>query len=392
VSVCGAVPITLPAPLPGSVVLALGEKGWGFEASPEPPPFRLHTPGSAMLLYEGEPLLIVYGTRGSEAERGAMRSAALAASKSPTPSWPDDKGEAGTDKVPHNQNLYGWLNTKADADVTDADIAKCHLVLIGTAAQNAVVSRIAELLPVHFSGGAVTCSDGARFEGGKLALGLVHFNPLAPKRLIFWVAAGDPSAYAANSAIPSTMGGGDFHAGEAFSADLVVMRASSSTLVAARSFDSRWRWVPGRDASPLVAARLAQPGDFEQAVGEAIRRAAAADFALIGATAPAAPPPVSIGVTRISDVVPLYANIPIGMAEVSGTELLDMARLASAKDSGLQIPSFDAGRIEAGRTYRVAMPVNILWTFSGAIQPAPRNYRLTGLDSGDAVARFLPAD
>jgi len=38
-----------------------------------------------LLLYEGEPLLIVYGTQGSEVERQAMRAAAEAASKSANP-------------------------------------------------------------------------------------------------------------------------------------------------------------------------------------------------------------------------------------------------------------------------------------------------------------------
>jgi hypothetical protein len=64
VAVNGAVPLTLPAPLPDTIVLARGESGWSFESMTPPTPFRLHTPGSALLLYEGDPLLIVYGTRG----------------------------------------------------------------------------------------------------------------------------------------------------------------------------------------------------------------------------------------------------------------------------------------------------------------------------------------
>ncbi len=393
VSVNGAIPITLPAPLPESAVLALGDNGWGFEGNAEPPPFRLHTPGSAILLYSGDPLLIVYGTRGGEAERGAMRSAAEAASRSPNPGWPDDSGAAGDDKVPHSQNLYGSLNVKADVDVTDGDIARCHLVLIGTAAQNAVVARVADSLPVRFDGEAATCSDGVSFRGaGPLMLGLVHYNPLAPGRLIFWVASGDAAAYAADSAIPTIMGGGSFQRGNAFVADLVVVSAKAQALVAARSFDSRWRWVTGREVSPLLPPGLGEAREVSIAVGEAVRRAAAADFALVGTSGAAAPLPVTVGVTRVCDVVPMYTNLPIGMFEVSGTELLRIAGLAAAKDSGVLIPGFDAARILKGRSYRVALPVNVLWAFSGAVQPAPARYWMTGLDTGDAVERFLPLD
>ena len=389
VSVNGALPLTVPAPLPASAVLAFDGKAWALDSQAEPP-FRLHAPGSADLLYDGEPLLIVYGTRGGDAERGAMRAAALAASKSPNPAWPDDNGEAGTDGVPHDQSLYGWLNTKADTEVTDADMARCHLVLIGTAVQNAVVARIAEALPVRLDGAGVTCSDGTRFAGANLALGLVHYNPLAPGRLIFWMASDGTASYAAGSAIPRAMAGGGVQSVNAFGADLLVMQAGSGTIVAARGFDSRWRWIPGRKASPLVPASLQAAPDYSRALGEAISRAAGADFSLVGHYGDPQGPAFDAGVTRVSDIVPFFTNIPIGRFEVSGAGLLELSARADAKDSGFMISGFEPGRIEAARTYRVALPVDLLSTLSAVLQPPPGSYRLTGLDTGDAVRRFFP--
>jgi len=390
VSVNGAVPVTLPAPLPETAVLSLGAGGWSFEAKSEALPYLLHTPGGAALLYEGEPLLIVYGTGGNGSERAAMRLAAGAASRSPNAGWPDDNGAAGTDKVPHSQNLYGSLNVKADVDVTDGDIARCNLVLIGTAEQNAVVARLAGSLPVRFDGAAATCSDGVVFRAdGPLMLGLVHYNPLSPRRLVFWVASGDPAAYAAGSEIPSIMGGGEFRSGNAIIADLLVMSTKARAVVADRSFDSRWRWIGGRESSPLVPAGLGKARDLSIAVGEAVRRAAAADYALVGTGGAAAPVRVTRGVTRVCDVVPFYSNLPIGMFEVTGGELLAIARSAASKDSNLLIPGFDSARIRPAASYRVALPVNVLWAFGAAVQPAPARYWMTGLDAGDAVERFL---
>jgi hypothetical protein len=392
VSVNGAVPFVLPAPLPETAVLAQGEKGWAVEAQAPRLSSRLHTPGSAILLYGGEPLLIVYGTRGDPATRQALRAAARAAAKSPMPAWPDDAGEASPDdKVPHNQNLYGPLSTKADTDVTEADMARCHLVLIGTAAQNSIVGRIAASLPVKLESDGVVCDDGTRFPGSRLALGLVYYNPLAPGRLIFWVASDDPVVYAANSAIPAVMGGGPFHSANAFGADLLVMPAGRPTLAGARSFDSRWHWVLGREASPLVPARIATSIDFWDAFGEAIRRAAAADYAVVSTYGPS-DPPVTPGVTRVCDVVPFFRNVPLGRFEVSGAELLRISRQVGAKKTNLRMPGFDPARIAAAQRYRVALPVDVLWSFSTAVQPAPADYGLTGLDAGDAVERFFARD
>ena len=398
VAVNGAIPITLPAPLPETIVLAMGERGAGFESAIPPAPWRLHTPGSALLLYEGEPLLIVYGTRGTAAERAALRAAAVTASKSPNPTWLDlagePRGDAGADGVPHNQNLYGWLNTKADTEVTEDDLARCHLVLIGTAAQNALVARLADRLPVRLAAGEIACDDGVKFPAARRALGLVYYNPLAPDRLIFWVASDDPATYAAESTIPALMGGSNgTDAGTVCGADLLVMHATASTLVAARSFDSRWHWTPGRQDAPLVPASLKTHRDFSAAVGAAISRATDADFAIFSGDASLDQAPFTAGITRISDVTLLHYYAPIGVAEMSGTEITEAARrIAAAGDPPLLVcPSsrIKTGGIEAARLYRVAFPTDALSRFAAAARMAPRGYRHTDLDVGDALARFL---
>jgi hypothetical protein len=401
VSVNGAVPIALAAPLPDAVILATGAKGWRLESKPDPAPFRLHTPGSALLLYQGDPLLIVYGTGGADADRNAMRAAAEAASKSAEPSWLDDTGETGVDGVPHSQNLYGRLNTKADTGVTDADIARCNLVLIGTAAQNSVVARIAGRLPVHLADDAVTCDDGVRFPGTHLALGLVHYNPLAPDRLVFWVASDDPATYAAHSVIPIEMGGGNstiegsnrIIAADNYGADLLVKDAAGSTLVAARSFDSRWHWTPERTRSPLVPASIKTHRDFSMAVAEAIRRAAGADLAMIGPYGVPDDASITPGVTRVADVTPLFYYSQVGVAEMSGAELTEITRRFAAPGAPFlrlcPAKQVEAANLQPGRVYRVAFPAILLWQFAETAQMAPRNYRHTDLGVADALERFL---
>jgi len=392
VSINGAVPITLAAPLPTAAFLARGEKGWSFEP-PSPPAFRLHTPGSASLLYDGEPLLIVYGTHGTAAETTAMRSAAESASKSPNPAWLDDSGDAGADGVPHSQNLYGRLNTKPDSAVTDADIARCHLVLIGTAAQNSVVARLVGQLPVRLADGSIACSDGFSVPSAHRSLGLVHYNPLAPDRLIFWVASDDPKAYAAGCWVPQLMGGGATFSGTSFGGDFVVAETGHSTLVIARSFDSRWKWVDRPDKSPLLPASAKTQRDFSVAVAAAIRRATGADFAIVALSTPAAEDAIAIGTTRVCDVEPLFYHSPMGLCELSGTELAQIVRAAAALDDQRLFvfgsPALDIAKVEPTRRYLVAMPADALWAFAGIAKLAPPSYRVADIGVGDAIAHFL---
>ncbi len=396
VSVNGTVPITLPAPLPEQAVLVRREKGWAFAGKEEAPPFRFHTPGSATLLYNGEPLLIVHGTHGSDAEVAAMKSAAEAASKSPNPAWLDDSGPAGPDGVPHSQNLYGHLNVKSDTAVTDADIARCHLVLIGTAAQNSLVARMADRLPVRLVEGEIVCNDGMKFPAKGNALGLVHYNPLSPQRLVFWVAADNPSAYAPKSWVPQIMGGGNFIVAWVYGADLLVMDATSPQLVATRSFDSRWRWTADRAGSPLVPASLRTFRDLSATLGAAPRRAAGAEVALTGSYGASAQMAVTPGITGVSDLRASFDNLAIGTCEMTGAELAEIARKAAVEKEPrlfVELPAgLEVGKLEPGRNYRVALPVDLLWTFSGVAQLAPRNYQHTDLLVGEALERFLTSN
>lgn len=399
VSVNGAVPIALPAPLPASVVLEHGDQGWNFVNQLPASPFRLHTPGAANLLYDGEPLLIVYGTTGTTAENNAMHAAAEAASKSPNAAWPDDSGEAGKDGVPHSQNTYGHLNTKPDTAVTDADLERCHLVLIGTAAQNSLVQRLAEKLPVTLAGSAITCSDGFSVPAEHRALGLVHYNPLAPDRLIFWIASTDARAYAANAVVPRFMDNGGFSSGTPFGADLLIADAASLTLVAARSFDTHWNWRHERDVSPLLPATLATHRDLAAAVAGALRRATGADFAFVTLAAPDGEKAVAPGTTRLSDLLALYYYEPVGTMELTGAELKTIsAALGTAAPGNItrahidlfSSASLDPAKLDPARTYLVVLPVSALWEFSAVAHLAPPSYRIIDLDTEKILRRFLP--
>jgi len=391
ISVNGQVPLSVPAPLPAELVLSNDGKAWFVETETPSLPYRLHTPGGPCLLYGGEPLLIVYGTGGSDSARKAMKEAAIAASKSPNPQWLDDSGETGPDGVPHYQLTYGHLTIKADTEVSEADIASTHLVLIGSASENRLVARMADRLPVSLDHKGVRCSDGERYEGAGLALGLVHYNPLAPRRLVYWVAGDSPEVYAPRSFIPGLMGGTTFRA-PAPIADLLVAKAGQPTIVAARSFGSRWTWSPRAQASRLLPASLRTQGDLNQAAALAIRRSAGTDFCLFMGSMDDSTPAVQPGVTRVSDLALLATTNPVARFDLDSQELLAaLAKLdALPADKRPQFyPAIDKTMVEAGRIYSVAFPSDLLAVIPGTLHIAPPSYRLLPFPVSTALTDSL---
>lgn len=396
-----AIAIEHPAPLPAALVIGADDDGWKIETTPPAAPYRLHTPGGAVQLYDGSPLLIVLGTGGTEAARAAMREAATAASRSPNPAWVGDAGEvdpADADGTPHHVNLFGRLRMKADVDVTDADIQRCHLVLIGSAEENAVVRRLAPDLPVRVGPDEIACDDGLRLDAHGRMTGLVHYNPAAPARLIFWVTSHSPDGYAANAALPLLAAGVLTHAVSDTSfftaADFIVTDVHERSLVAARSLDTHWRWTRDRANSAPLPAALASREGFARGIAESARRATGADFAVAGVIPALGERPIAPGITRVADVVPFFYAHPIDMIEINGEELLAAARSleqppAQPADWCALVPAVDSTSIDPARRYRIALPMLQVGTYARATRTAPRVQWQTDIRVDDALARFL---
>ena len=378
----GAVPTEIPAPLAESIVID-GPGALAGEA-----PVRLHTPGGPIQVYDGSPLLIVYGTRGDAASQVALRAAAETASQSSNTSWKADTAEADPgDKIPHWRNLFGRLAIKPDTAVTESDLARCNLVLLGTAAENAIVARMADRLPVRFADGRIAASDGFSLPAAQRTLGLLHFNPLAPERLVFWIASSEPAGYSAEATVPALC------SPLFIGADLLVTHATERQLVASRSFDSRWRWVGGRERSPILASQPEAHPVLARRIAEAVRRATGADFAVAGGVAQLGATPVLPGETRVADLAPLFYGHTIDVVEMTGAEVLaTQARMDAATPGTPQWVALQPtapAALDPARTYRVAVPMALISSFGRQTRPAPRNQRQSDTTVPEALSRFL---
>lgn len=81
------------------------------------------------------------------------------------------------------QHFRGDARVKDDGDISDEDIAAHHLVLWGDPSSNSVLARIADKLPIRWSGDSIEVG-GQKFAAADHALAMIFPNPLNPDRYV----------------------------------------------------------------------------------------------------------------------------------------------------------------------------------------------------------------
>ena len=94
------------------------------------------------------------------------------------------------------------------------------------------MKRLFAALPLRVTDTEIACNDGVTFPRKGHAWGLVHHNPEASDRLIFWMGSDVDAAYAGGSVIPAIHGAG-LHV-----ADLIVADPVKRTVVATQRTQS----------------------------------------------------------------------------------------------------------------------------------------------------------
>jgi hypothetical protein len=385
----GQLTATYPAPLPETLYLvrsSLGPSGanWTLQAEPpERPDFRLHTPGGLQLLYSEEPLLIVYGTMAWKERNEALRHAAELAAVSPNGSWSSEDAHL-RDGVSAFKMPYGRHAVKADVDVTEEDIQNCNLLLLGDPRHNELIQRIQKEIPVQLNGTHIRTSDGHSWPFDGAVFGLLHYNPLASDRLIYWIAADETEDYGEGGvSVKRTLI--DIQASSTGpAADFIILGASQTELLAARRFDSRWRWEAGYAQSPRFTESVPVFGPDAEIMAKVLRRDMGAHFGMTRARGlNSMNLKARAGVTRLADVrAMLYAD-QAGRCTLTGQQVLALQERFKkqadpatplgrfgVREMGKFVPAPVASEIDLTAYYQVAMPAR-------QILPAAR---ITGID------------
>ena len=299
-------------PLGDDLYVIQTKNGWQLQKqAPDLPKFRLRYPGGVHSLYHGEPLMIVYGTGGSETVNAKLKAVAEAACTSPNPRWPGNEG-GGVDGIANSRMPYAKLICKADVDVTEKDQEKYNLVLIGSPEENIVIKKIVNQLPVKLIEQGIVCSDDIVWPVKDFGLNVTYLNPNHPQRLINWVMFENPDYYTVDTWFVSQSG--------IVSPDVFVSDMKMETLVAARNFDSRWNWVPGYSDSPIVPDELQKSQASSQKIAEAMVRIAGCESAIVFQNGNPDTPLMTSGITRMADMLAFEYFTPIAKMKVTGKQ------------------------------------------------------------------------
>ena len=375
---------TIPAELPGMLYISSGADGYTVSSQPpEKPAFRRHFPGGLPALYQGEPLMIVYGSSGSDSETKALREMAEVASRATNPGWREEDLD-----FPRHNMLFGSIPLKADVDVTAADIQRNNLILLGTAQQNSIVARIADALPVSITDGQVTVSDGMKYPFAGNAMGLLHYNPLASDRLVYWFAAGDPAAAKTGTNVTKrqryTPAGCDF----------ILARIEGTATVTQRNFKPDWTWAGNYTDSPLLPETMSSAIGYNGFLAGVLTDQTSSDFALffkVWDNQMAIP-----GQSRWADLTASPLDDRPVVMEIRGSDLVryvDKLKDARPGDEGEVLrffPAINAAEITPERTYRIVCPNGwTMGTMCEKLKETPSQARLIDATVRQAIARYL---
>lgn len=371
----------LSGPIPPELFVIRNGAGWKVsESRPEPPSQRLHFPGGPMALYHGEPLMVVWGTQGDSEVTEQIRAIAEGAMRSLNPWWmaPNERSSM----------LVGRIPGKADSDVTQADMDKYNLILLGTAQQNSLVARMADRFPVKVENDRTVASDGVSWSFKDRGLGLLYYNPLAPHRLVYWAASDSPDSYTFSNPLFRT------HYRRTAGPDFILMHNTEVQHVAARRFDSRWQWKTGYADSPLISAEYCSAKGYNKLLAEAMCVESGADFALVGDGFITMPVFAAVGETRWADLIAWHYDRRLTAMDLSGETILNnVTALAEIKDARegrmpvrfLPLPTKET--IEPKHVYRVVFVPSVGFAYSANTRTNPERLRLLDVTVHSALER-----
>ena len=215
------------------------DKGrWKIADAPQKPQLRRYEAGGATNLYQGEPLLIVYGTGGDYTNQLRAAAQKLAAYGGPT----------------HTAMGGHRFPVVADEALTDEQQARCNLILIGQPNENRVTRSLWPRLPASIEDKALVVAGRAPLPLENQVLSLLHPNPDHPKRLLYILAPfADKGVLDRFSRLPQYFLSGSEGFDRVSQPDLVVQDVQYR-IARHMQFGKDWRWLnmPGAD-TPIPA-------------------------------------------------------------------------------------------------------------------------------------------
>ena len=224
---------------------------------------RSYESGAASNLYQGEPLLIVYGTAGDRTNQ--LRAAAQKLAK-----------YGGTDY----STMPGTFPVVADDELTPEQESSSNLILVGTPEENSISQAILPQLPIKIQNGTLMAGGRSKLPLENQVLSMLHPNPKHPKRLVYLLAPfTDEAGLARFTASPQRFLVGSDGFDRVSQADLLVQNTKHQ-IARQMQFDKDWNWIRFPDTDKPIPARFAARANLAIIYMKLMKAKSNADFAL----------------------------------------------------------------------------------------------------------------
>ena len=236
---------------------------WQIAKSLTKPAIRPYEAGGAANLYQGESLLIVYGTLGPHAAQLRAAARKLAAYGGPA----------------HTAMRYRFP-VVADRDFTGEQEARCNLILIGKPEENSVTATFCKRIQVSVKGNTLKVADRPSMKLTSHVLGLLHPNPRHPKRLVYVLSPfADKAGLDRFSKQPQRYLAGSDGFDRVSQPDLVV-QTLQNRIARQMQFGKDWRWLKPAGSKTRIPARFQNREHLARACLTVMRSRSRADYAL----------------------------------------------------------------------------------------------------------------
>lgn len=337
--------------LPTSEHYRLRDGRWQVADAPEKPQVRPYEAGGAANLYQGEPLLIVYGTGGDHTDQ--LRAAAE---------------KLATYGGPPFTAMHGYrFPVVADNDLTDEQQARCHLILIGKPQENLVTKTLWPRLPTSIEDDTLVVADRAPLKLENQVLGLLHPNPGHPDRLLYILAPFvDEVGLNVFRESPQYFLSGSEGFDRVSQPDLVVQDLEYR-IARQMQFDKSWHWLSVSGDATRISPRYTPRDKLALACMDLMLSKSHADFALWWG--PADEGMWGTDFNHLQSFDPAWYSLAdfgtrhrvceTTLGSVTGADLKDIWNRWGRRKELLSVPTIAIDTLDDETVYRVHIPMDL---------------------------------
>jgi len=229
------------------------------------PTKRPYHAGAAANLYQGEPLVIVYGTQSSDKNINSKLVASarkLSACGGPAPYL-----------------MSGRFPIVADSDLSPEQQANCNLILLGTPTENSVTQSIIGDLPITIRDRTLMVAERPALPLKNQVISLLYPHPQHPQRLVYILAPfTDSDGLTRFSKSPQSFLAGSDGFNRISQADLLVQNLNHQ-IGRQMQFGKDWDWVIYPGADNPIPDRYSDRSDLALSHFKVMQKNSKADFA-----------------------------------------------------------------------------------------------------------------